>query len=144
MCFISFCLMWPHFGGVMLNTVCGLMGGTQTPKEVIKCKHTHFKLPLEVNYWKLRYSSYLIMSIQFSLNYATQHHSHHFTLGCREILIAVGRVTCHTARIQISSPLCEPEMLMLYYLCYMLHICFVDPLLFLFEFTYIGQEQQHL
>lgn len=34
MCFISRCLTWSHFVGVMLNTVYGHMGGTQTPKEV--------------------------------------------------------------------------------------------------------------
>lgn len=39
MCFISFCLIWPNFAGVMLNTVHGPMGRTQTPNEVTKCKH---------------------------------------------------------------------------------------------------------
>lgn len=39
MCFISFSLTWPHFVGVMLNTVCGLLGRTQTPEEVTRCKH---------------------------------------------------------------------------------------------------------
>lgn len=38
MCFISFCLIWPHFVGVMLNTVYGHVAGTQTPKEMTTCK----------------------------------------------------------------------------------------------------------
>ena len=40
-CFISFCLIWPHFVGVMLNTVYGHRRDTNT--KVTKCKHVYPK-----------------------------------------------------------------------------------------------------